>query len=103
MINSLIREGGFIMNESGQRDHEIFLKLSDGYNRREAPMVVTLQRITESKFYNKFASTPFKYAVKMGNLSKGLAYSLIAIAEKGKRHCCLQKAIVERSLSISKA
>ncbi|MGZ3722889.1 MAG: HNH endonuclease [Bdellovibrionales bacterium] len=84
--------------------HEECLKLCQGYVRREAPIVVQLQQVGETKLFKELEMRNlFTYAVKICGLSEGAAYSFIAVGKKAKLQPCLQDAIVSRTLSVSKA
>ncbi|MGZ3723679.1 MAG: HNH endonuclease signature motif containing protein [Bdellovibrionales bacterium] len=84
--------------------HEECLKLCQGYLRREAPIVVQLQKVGETKLFKELEMRNlFTYAVKICGLSEGAAYSFIAVGNNAKLYPCLQEAVVSRTLSVSKA
>src|SRR5665213_530387 len=92
------------MKPSHLKVHEECMKLCHGYVRREAPIVVQLQLVGETKLYKELEMRNlFSYAVKICGLSEGAAYSFIAVGKKAKLYPCLQDAIVSRTLTISKA
>src|SRR5665213_4186906 len=91
------------MKPSHLKVHEECMKLCHGYVRREAPIVVQLQLVGETKLYKELEMRNlFSYAVKICGLSEGAAYTFIAVGKKAKLYPCLQEAIVCRSLSVSK-
>jgi hypothetical protein len=84
--------------------HETCLKLCQGYIRMEAPIVAQLQLVGETKVYKKLGmKNLFTYAVKLCGLPEGAAYSFIAVGKMAMLHPCLQQAVQDRSLSVSKA
>jgi len=98
------KKKGVQMKPAYLKIHEECLKLCQGYVRREAPIVVLLQQVGETKLYKELEMRNlFTYAVKLCGLSEGAAYSFIAVGKKAKLHPCLQEAIVSRTLSVSKA
>lgn len=92
------------MKPGHQRIHEACLQLCEGYIKREAPIVVQLQMVGETKLFKELdKKSVFKYAVDICGLTEASAYSFIAVGKSAKRHPCLQDAIVSRSLTVSKA
>jgi hypothetical protein len=84
--------------------HEQFLKLCQGYVKREAPIVVALQMVVETKLYKEFdMQSPYMYATEICGLSEGNAYVFIAVGKHAKLYPCLQDAIVTRTLTVPKA
>ncbi|MGZ3721583.1 MAG: HNH endonuclease [Bdellovibrionales bacterium] len=84
--------------------HEECLKLCQGYVRSEAPIVVKLQQVAETKLYKELEmKNLFKYAVRICDLPEGSAYSFIAVGKKANLYPCLQAAIVTRALTVWKA
>ena len=95
---------GVKMKPAHLKIHEECLNLCRGYVRKEAPIVVQLQKVFETKLYKEFdIKNLFTYAVTICGLSEGAAYSFIAVGKKAKLYPCLQEAVVSRLVTVSKA
>ena len=84
--------------------HDECLKLCNGYTKREAPIVLQLQKVGETKLYRELnKKNLFQYAVDICGLSEGTAYSFISVGKAAQLYPELKEAIVLRTLTVSKA
>lgn len=92
------------MNPAEIKIHKACVELCQGYMRREAPIVMQLQQVEQTKLFKQLGQPSlFKYAVEICGLPEGAAYSFIAVGRKAKVHPCLKAALVTQKLTVSKA
>lgn len=92
------------MNAFKKEIHERALLAAREFKRGEAHLILILQEVEESKLFLDLGLTSlFQYAVGALGLSEDTAYNFITVSRKSKQMPILQEAILQGSVSVSKA